>query len=143
MATTKPKNKTDKTRKVPERRCVGCGGTFEKRDLLRIVRAPLDKMSGKMPGKVPDKMSDKMPDTVEPGVPEATTTDTPVADRISIDFSGKRSGRGAYICKKEECLAKAKKTGRLKTALECEITEEVYAQLAKEIRLEEELRGRE
>lgn len=131
MATTKPKNKTDKTRKVPERRCVGCGGTFEKRDLLRIVRAPL----GKMP--------DKMPDTVEPGVPEATTTDTPVADRISIDFSGKRSGRGAYICKKEECLAKAKKTGRLKTALECEITEEVYAQLAKEIRLEEELRGRE
>lgn len=142
MATTKPKNKTDKTRKVPERRCVGCGGTFDKRDLLRIVRAPLDTKS--------DKKSDKnVTDTMEAVLAKAaeaatdTAADVSAADRISIDFSGKRSGRGAYICKKEECLAKAKKTGRLKTALECEITEEVYAQLAKEIRLEEELRGRE
>lgn len=128
MATTKPKNKPEKVRKVPQRRCVGCGGTFDKRDLLRIVRAPLDK---------------KDADTTEVAETTVATPDTAASvDRISIDFSGKRSGRGAYICKKEECLAKAKKTGRLKTALECEITEEVYEQLAKEIRLEEELRGR-
>lgn len=127
MATTKPKNKTEKTRKVPERRCVGCGGTFDKRDLLRIVRAPLDKKDA------------------EPAEAEAPIPDVEKApadpDRISIDFSGKRSGRGAYICKKEECFAKAKKSGRLKSALECEITEAVYEQLAKEIRVEEELRG--
>ena len=127
MATTKPKNKTEKTRKVPERRCVGCGGTFDKRDLLRIVRAPLDKKAAE-----PADETAPIPDV------ETTPADT---ERISIDFSGKRSGRGAYICKKEECLAKAKKSGRLKSALECEIAEAVYEQLAKEIRVEEELRG--
>lgn len=115
MATTKPKPKSDRPRKVPERRCVGCGGTFEKRDLLRIVRAP------------------------EPKPVDTPTTDAPQPDRISIDFSGKRAGRGAYICKKEECLAKAKKSGRLKSSLECEISDAVYEQLAREIRLEEQL----
>ena len=59
------------------------------------------------------------------------------ADRICIDFTGKKSGRGAYICRKEECLAKARKTGRLKSSLECEITDAVYDELAKEIRLDE------
>lgn len=129
MATTKPKNKPDKVRKVPQRRCVGCGGTFDKRDLLRIVRAPMDAQDPALEGEGTDGAT-------------ATAVETS-GDRISIDFSGKRSGRGAYICKREECLAKAKKTGRLKTALECEITDEIYTQLAKEIRLEEELRGRE
>lgn len=135
MATTKPKNKPEKMRKVPQRRCVGCGGTFDKRDLLRIVRAPLEKQA---PADASETQA--VADTTDA---VEQPTDAAKQDRISIDFSGKRSGRGAYICKKEECLAKAKKTGRLKTALECEITEEVYAQLAKEIRLEEELRGRE
>lgn len=136
MATTKPKNKPEKIRKVPQRRCVGCGGTFDKRDLLRIVRAPLEKET-----PIPEPSLEE----AENNVVSSSLEETKAADhdRISIDFSGKRSGRGAYICKKEECLAKAKKTGRLKSALECEITEEVYAQLAKEIRLEEELRGRE
>ncbi len=143
MATTKPKNKTDKTRKVPERRCVGCGGTFDKRDLLRIVRAPLGKEPDKKPDTVEAVLAEAAETTVDTSAADVSAADVSAADRISIDFSGKRSGRGAYICKKEECLAKAKKTGRLKTALECEITEEVYAQLAKEIRLEEELRGRE
>lgn len=139
MATTKPKNKPEKVRKVPQRRCVGCGGTFDKRDLLRIVRAPLEKETPVETADAP-KPQAVADTTTENGEP---MPGAPKVDRISIDFSGKRSGRGAYICKKEECLAKAKKTGRLKTALECEITEEVYAQLAKEIRLEEELRGRE
>ena len=112
MATTKPKQTADKTRKVPQRRCVGCGGTFDKKDLLRIVRTPVEK------------------DENGEAVPAETT-----AERILIDFTGKKSGRGAYICKKEECLAKARKTGRLKSSLECEITDAVYEELAKEIRL--------
>ena len=119
MATTKPKQKGEKVRKVPQRRCVGCGGTFDKKDLLRIVRAPLD-------APVPE-------DTAEPA---AEQTAAAPSERISIDFTGTTSGRGAYICKKEECLAKARKSGRLKSSLECEITDAVYEQLAKEIAVE-------
>ena len=55
---------------------------------------------------------------------------------ISIDFTGKKSGRGAYICKNEACFKKAKKTGILKRSLECEISEEIYAELEKEIKLD-------
>ncbi|MBE6541099.1 MAG: YlxR family protein [Ruminococcaceae bacterium] len=58
---------------------------------------------------------------------------------ISIDFTGKKSGRGAYICKNEACFKKAKKSGILKRSLECEISDEIYAELEKEIRLEESL----
>ncbi len=116
MATTKPKQ-GDRTRKTPQRRCVGCGGTFDKKELLRIVRSPLPKEDS----------------TVEDA--GNGRENTPTAERISIDFTGKKSGRGAYICMKEECLAKARKTGRLRSSLECEITEAVYEELAKEIRL--------
>ena len=55
---------------------------------------------------------------------------------ISIDFTGKKSGRGAYLCKNEACFRKAKKSGIIKRSLECEISEEIYAELEKEIRLE-------
>lgn len=60
---------------------------------------------------------------------------------ISIDFTGKKSGRGAYICKNETCFKKAKKSGILKRALECEIDETIYEELEKEIRFEESLNG--
>ena len=60
---------------------------------------------------------------------------------ISIDFTGKKSGRGAYICKNEVCFKKAKKTGILKRSLECEITDEIYDELEKEIRFEERTTG--
>ncbi len=122
MAATKPKQKGEKVRKVPQRRCVGCGGTFDKKDLLRIVRAPLDAQA---PMEAPAPADTQTPE--DAAVP---------AERISIDFTGKKSGRGAYICKKEECLAKARKSGRLKSSLECEITDAVYEQLAKEIAVE-------
>ena len=122
MATTKPKQKGEKVRKVPQRRCVGCGSTFDKKDLLRIVRAPLDAQA---PMEAPAPADTQTPENA--AVP---------AERISIDFTGKKSGRGAYICKKEECLAKARKSGRLKSSLECEITDAVYEQLAKEIAVE-------
>ena len=41
MATTKPKQTGEKTRKVPQRRCVGCGGTFDKKELLRSIKFTL------------------------------------------------------------------------------------------------------
>ena len=48
---------------------------------------------------------------------------------ISFDPVGKAAGRGAYICPKPECFAKARKSRALERQLECAITDEVYAQL--------------
>jgi predicted RNA-binding protein YlxR (DUF448 family) len=48
---------------------------------------------------------------------------------ISLDAKGKKSGRGAYICPKPECLKKARKAKRLERALESPITEDVYDKL--------------
>ena len=45
---------------------------------------------------------------------------------ISLDLTGKKNGRGAYICKSRECLAKARKAKRLEEALETQIPENVY-----------------
>ena len=52
---------------------------------------------------------------------------------VSLDFIGKKSGRGAYICKNTACLRKAQKSKRLPRALECEIPEDVYAALEAEL----------
>ena len=48
---------------------------------------------------------------------------------ISIDFKGKKSGRGAYVCPDAACLKKAEKTRALERAFETAIPEEVYALL--------------
>lgn len=48
---------------------------------------------------------------------------------ISIDKTGKLSGRGAYICDNIECLEKVIKTKRLERALEKNISEEIYNEL--------------
>ncbi len=52
---------------------------------------------------------------------------------ISVDLTGKKSGRGAYICKDSKCLASAKKAKRLERAFECSIPEEVFVRLEGEI----------
>ena len=52
---------------------------------------------------------------------------------VQLDFSGKLSGRGAYICPKAECMKKAMKSKALDRSLEVEIPEEVYQRLAREI----------
>lgn len=52
---------------------------------------------------------------------------------ISLDLTGKKSGRGAYVCNQIDCLKKARKTRRLERSFSCQIPEDVY------IRLEEEL----
>lgn len=48
---------------------------------------------------------------------------------VSLDFTGKKSGRGAYICKNVACLRQARKRRSLSRALECEIPDEVYEAL--------------
>lgn len=48
---------------------------------------------------------------------------------VSVDFTGKANGRGAYLCLKKECIAKSKKTNALGRALKCEINPEIYSLL--------------
>ena len=50
---------------------------------------------------------------------------------VEIDKTGKKSGRGAYICPSAACLKKARK--RLENHLECKIPEEVFKNLELEI----------
>lgn len=52
---------------------------------------------------------------------------------VSLDFSGKLNGRGAYICPDAVCLAKAQKAKALERSLEVPIPQEVYDRLAKEM----------
>ena len=95
MAQTAKKGKTPPQKKVPERRCVGCAGTFEKRNLIRVVRSP--------------------------------------EGEISIDFTGKKSGRGAYLCRNAECLRKAVRSRALERAFSAQVPEDVIARLEKEL----------
>lgn len=50
-------------------------------------------------------------------------------NEISVDFTGKKQGRGAYICKSISCLEKAIKAKRLEKAFESAISEDVYQTL--------------
>lgn len=52
---------------------------------------------------------------------------------VSLDFSGKLNGRGAYICPKTECLQKAIKAKSLERSLETEVPQQVYERLSKEL----------
>ena len=52
---------------------------------------------------------------------------------ISLDLTGKKSGRGAYICPQKTCFQKARKGRRLEKALETAIPESVYDSMAEEL----------
>lgn len=45
---------------------------------------------------------------------------------ISLDFKGKKPGRGAYLCPQPECLAKVKKSRALERAFSAQMPTEVY-----------------
>ena len=45
---------------------------------------------------------------------------------VEIDLTGKKNGRGAYICKSEECLKKVMKSKKLERSFEKEISLELY-----------------
>ena len=53
--------------------------------------------------------------------------------QISIDLTGKKAGRGAYVCKDVECLKKARKHKGLERAFAMAISSEVYDRLEEEI----------
>ena len=52
---------------------------------------------------------------------------------ISIDFTGKMSGRGAYICKHVSCFNKVRKGKGLERAFETSIDEEIYDELKNQL----------
>jgi predicted RNA-binding protein YlxR (DUF448 family) len=52
---------------------------------------------------------------------------------VSLDFSGKLNGRGAYVCPNMECLKKAQKSRSLERCLEIEIPQQVYDRLTREM----------
>lgn len=54
-------------------------------------------------------------------------------EQIVIDPTGKKPGRGAYVCRLGECLAKAIKEKRLERALKHSIVPEVYEQLRQNV----------
>ncbi len=55
-------------------------------------------------------------------------------DEISLDLTGKASGRGAYICNDIECLRKARKSRRIDRTFEMTIPENVYDSLEEQIK---------
>ena len=52
---------------------------------------------------------------------------------ITLDATGKKSGRGAYVCPNAECLKKARKSRALERAFDTAIPPEVYEALEKEM----------
>ena len=52
---------------------------------------------------------------------------------VTVDLTGKKSGRGAYICRNIECLEKAFKANRLSRNHDIAIDEEIYNRLRNEI----------
>ena len=82
-------------RKIPFRKCMGCGEMKNKRELVRV---------GENKG-----------------------------GEVSLDLTGKKAGRGAYICPQLSCLQKARKSRGFERALSCKIPEEVYDQMEQEL----------
>ena len=52
---------------------------------------------------------------------------------VSLDLTGKKSGRGAYVCKNAECLKKARKKRAFERAFSMQIEDEVYDKMEEEI----------
>ena len=52
---------------------------------------------------------------------------------ISLDLTGKKSGRGAYICRDINCLKLARKAKRFEKSFECRISDEVYDTMEREL----------
>ena len=78
-------------KKIPLRKCMGCGEMKPKKELVRVVKTP--------------------------------------EDEIVLDLTGRKNGRGAYICKSVECFRKCRKGGRLEKAFKTKIDDDIYNQL--------------
>ena len=56
---------------------------------------------------------------------------------VSLDLLGKKNGRGAYLCRNKDCLARAVKAKKLSRTFGVDISEEVISSLEKEMTLVE------
>ena len=54
--------------------------------------------------------------------------------QVSLDFTGRKAGRGAYICPQEACLNKAIKTKALERSLEVSIDATLYEAMRSELK---------
>ena len=79
-------------RKIPLRRCSGCGEMKPKKELIRVIHTP--------------------------------------EDTIELDLTGKKNGRGAYVCRSAACLQRAIKQKQLERQLETSLGEETAQRLA-------------
>ena len=90
-------------KKIPMRMCTGCGEMKPKKELVRVVKAPAET-------KEEEEFRD-----------------------ISVDLTGRKPGRGAYVCRNVECLRLARKARRLEKEFSQAIPDEVYDRLEKEL----------
>lgn len=82
-------------KKIPMRKCAGCGEMKPKNTMVRVIKTENDE--------------------------------------VMIDLTGRKNGRGAYICFSEECLKRAIKTKGLERSLGAGVSEEIYERLKKEL----------
>lgn len=82
-------------RKVPMRKCVGCGEMKTKKEMIRVLR------------------------TIE--------------EEFVMDITGKKNGRGAYLCPCGECFQRAVKNKGLERSFKQAIPAQVYEGLKKEM----------
>lgn len=52
---------------------------------------------------------------------------------VSLDLTGKKAGRGAYVCKNPDCLKKARKKKAFERAFQMQIDDEVYNKMEEEM----------
>ena len=82
-------------KKIPMRKCVGCGEMKSKKEMMRVLKTS--------------------------------------ENEFVLDATGKKNGRGAYLCQSKECLAKAIKNKGLERSFKQAIPKEVYEILEKEM----------
>ena len=56
---------------------------------------------------------------------------------ISLDLTGKMPGRGAYLCKNEECLKNARKARRLEREFSMAVPAEIYDRMEADLKNDE------
>ena len=55
---------------------------------------------------------------------------------VSLDLTGKKNGRGAYVCPNVDCLKKARKAKALERGFDCQIPQTVYDGLVEKMEAE-------
>ena len=87
-------------------RFISVSYTHLKKELVRVVKAPDQK--------------DESGQVTAPG-------------EISLDLTGRKPGRGAYVCKNIDCLKAARKARRFEKTFSCQIPAQVYERMEEEI----------